>query len=55
MSGLDVEALLDSTAANTAPEADSDRHRSERSERRDRDHDRDGVGEAALLTCPSRA
>lgn len=45
MSELDVEALLDSTAAtsteqtgsSTKPRDDSDRHRSERNERRDRD------------------
>ncbi len=49
MSGLDVEALLDSTA-NAAPPAakDSrpkdrdDRHRSDRNDRRDRDRHRDG-------------
>ncbi|KAL2423649.1 RNA-binding protein rsd1 [Exophiala dermatitidis] len=45
MSGLDVEALLDSTAAEevkNSPKPDDDRHRSERAERRDRDTDRDG-------------
>ncbi|KAK4941014.1 Phosphatidylinositol-3-phosphatase SAC1 [Elasticomyces elasticus] len=45
MSGLDVEALLDSTAANDAKDSTTehdDRHRSERSERRDRDKYRDG-------------
>jgi RNA-binding protein 23/39 len=41
MSGLDVEALLDSTATNGNNDADSDRFRSERSERRERDHERD--------------
>ena len=49
MSGLDVEALLDSTAANDAKdpgknvkeEDRSDRHKHERSERRDRDRHRD--------------
>lgn len=41
MSGLDVEALLDSTATNGTNDADSDRLRSERSERRERDHERD--------------
>ncbi|KAI9874038.1 MAG: hypothetical protein M1830_010264 [Pleopsidium flavum] len=45
MSGLDVEALLDSTA-NAAPAAPKesrpkDRHRSDRSDRRDRDRHRD--------------
>lgn len=53
MSGLDVEALLDSTAANGAKEVDShakdrdreDRHKSDRSERRDRDRHRDGSRE----------
>lgn len=48
MSGLDVEALLDSTAAANGTESngsasrDDDRHRSERNERRDRDRARDG-------------
>ncbi|KAI1610114.1 nucleolin [Exophiala viscosa] len=45
MSGLDVEALLDSTATNDAKDSTTehdDRHRSERSERRDRDKYRDG-------------
>ena len=49
MSGLDVEALLDSTAASRAKEEGrlkepdrDDRHKSERSERRDRDRNRDG-------------
>lgn len=45
MSGLDVEALLDSTAATEAKESPrdhDDRHRSDRSERRDRDKYRDG-------------
>ncbi|KAL9107774.1 MAG: hypothetical protein Q9227_007396 [Pyrenula ochraceoflavens] len=49
MSGLDVEALLDSTAASRAKEEGrlkepdrEDRHKSERSERRDRDRHRDG-------------
>jgi RNA-binding protein 39 len=50
MSGLDVEALLDSTA-NAAPIAQNgtsrskdgdDRHKSERGDRRDRNRDRDG-------------
>lgn len=49
MSGLDVEALLDSTA-NAAPHASKesrpkdrdDRHRNDRSDRRDRDRHRDG-------------
>lgn len=52
MSGLDVEALLDSTAnaavapdpkasSHRSPDRD-DRHKSERSERRDRDRHRDG-------------
>jgi RNA-binding protein 23/39 len=41
MSGLDVEALLDSAAASKAPDTEVDRHRSERAERRERDHDRD--------------
>ncbi|KAF7512629.1 hypothetical protein GJ744_000890 [Endocarpon pusillum] len=50
MSGLDVEALLDSTAANGVKESEShskdrdreDRHKSDRYERRDRDRHRDG-------------
>lgn len=49
MSGLDVEALLDSTAASRAKEEGrlkeydrDDRHRSERSDRRERDRYRDG-------------
>ena len=46
MSGLDVEALLDSTATNDvvkdSPKDREDRHRSDRSERRDRDRYRDG-------------
>ncbi|ETI23918.1 hypothetical protein G647_05725 [Cladophialophora carrionii CBS 160.54] len=47
MSGLDVEALLDSTAANDVKDRDSprdaeDRHRTERSDRRDKDKHRDG-------------
>jgi RNA-binding protein 39 len=49
MSGLDVEALLDSTAAPDIKDADSrskeedrDDHKHERSERRDREHRRDG-------------
>ncbi|MCJ1303459.1 hypothetical protein MMC08_006269 [Hypocenomyce scalaris] len=49
MSGLDVEALLDSTANATPPnQKDSrskdreDRHKSDRSDRRDRDRYRDG-------------
>ena len=49
MSGLDVEALLDSTAQAAAPISklarpadEEDRHRGERHERRDRDHRRDG-------------
>lgn len=45
MSGLDVEALLDSTAAGdvkaSARDGD-DRHRSERGDRRDKDKHRDG-------------
>lgn len=41
MSGLDVEALLDSTATNGTTDGDADRLRSERSERRERDHERD--------------
>lgn len=49
MSGLDVEALLDSTAApdvkgadTRSREEDRDDHKHERSERRDREHRRDG-------------
>ncbi|KAK5047518.1 hypothetical protein LTR84_006615 [Exophiala bonariae] len=45
MSGLDVEALLDSTANNDvkdSPKDREDRHRSDRSERRDKDKHRDG-------------
>lgn len=50
MSGLDVEALLDSTAASASKDQDirskdhdrDDRHKSERSDRRDRDRHRDG-------------
>ncbi|KAK1584192.1 hypothetical protein Q3G72_030672 [Acer saccharum] len=45
MSGLDVEALLDSTAAgstNGAKHEDEDRYQNDRSERRDRDRYRDG-------------
>ncbi|KAL9621653.1 MAG: hypothetical protein Q9160_003905 [Pyrenula sp. 1 TL-2023] len=49
MSGLDVEALLDSTAASRAKEEGrlkeydrDDRHKSERSDRRERDRHRDG-------------
>lgn len=48
MSGLDVEALLDSTAnaqpteSNGSASKDDDRHKSERNERRDRDRARDG-------------
>jgi RNA-binding protein 39 len=49
MSGLDVEALLDSTAAPDVKDADSrskeedrDDHKHERSERRDREHRRGG-------------
>ncbi|EXJ62219.1 hypothetical protein A1O7_02652 [Cladophialophora yegresii CBS 114405] len=47
MSGLDVEALLDSTAANNVKDRESprdaeDRHRTERSDRRDKDKHRDG-------------
>ncbi len=44
MSGLDVEALLDSTAANDVKDSprDEDRHRSDRSDRRDKDKHRDG-------------
>ena len=45
MSGLDVEALLDSTAANDvkdSPRGSDDRHRSDRSDRRDKDKRRDG-------------
>jgi RNA-binding protein 23/39 len=49
MSGLDVEALLDSTAASASKDQDNrpkghdrdDRHKGERSERRDRDRHRD--------------
>jgi RNA-binding protein 39 len=50
MSGLDVEALLDSTANATPasendiskPKDGDDRHKSERNDRRDRNRDRDG-------------
>lgn len=47
MSGLDVEALLDSTAASAADDISKDRdrddrHKSERAERRERDRHRDG-------------
>ena len=50
MSGLDVEALLDSTAASAAKDSGTrskdndreDRHKSDRSDRRDRDRHRDG-------------
>lgn len=45
MSGLDVEALLDSTAAsstNGAKHEEEDRYQNDRSERRDRDRYRDG-------------
>lgn len=50
MSGLDVEALLDSTAASASKEQDTrsrgydreDRHKGDRSERRDRDRHREG-------------
>ncbi|MCJ1409786.1 hypothetical protein MMC19_003869 [Ptychographa xylographoides] len=49
MSGLDVEALLDSTAVAASTETKSsgskdypDRHRSDRNDRRERDHHRDG-------------
>ena len=42
MSGLDVEALLDSAAAtNSAKNEENDRHQHERAERRERDHRRD--------------
>lgn len=43
MSGLDVEALLDSTAAvtNGSSPKDEDRHQHDRAERRDRDRHRD--------------
>ena len=45
MSGLDVEALLDSTAASDTRPKDrdrDDRHKSDRSDRRERDRHRDG-------------
>ncbi|KIX07391.1 uncharacterized protein Z518_02044 [Rhinocladiella mackenziei CBS 650.93] len=45
MSGLDVEALLDSTATNEVKDSlkdHDDRHRNDRSDRRDRDKYRDG-------------
>jgi RNA-binding protein 39 len=50
MSGLDVEALLDSTAASASKEQDTrskghdreDRHKGDRTDRRDRDRHRDG-------------
>ena len=47
MSGLDVEALLDSTAAPAEPKEirskdRDDRHKGDRSDRRDRDRHRDG-------------
>ncbi|EXJ95125.1 hypothetical protein A1O1_00244 [Capronia coronata CBS 617.96] len=45
MSGLDVEALLDSTAAEEVKDGakhDDDRHRSDRSDRREREKHRDG-------------